>query len=162
MRKVSNCIGSKRNWIVPSGDETYNQTESSEPCASDGKPKKKCYGKDRCFNKDGSVYHSVFEKQADCITRVEQDRQNPQAVTDGYSLWAVDRDNEAGTKYYIHADIETMANTIDQMPMDRRNAYEDIPEKTRVKPYIDDDWYDKDEYTGATLSTRYQSSFIVV
>ena len=150
---MSNWIGSKRDWIVPSGNEMYNQTESSEPCAPDGKPEKEYYDKDRYFDKDSPMYHSMFEKQAGCITRVEQERQNPQAVTAGYCVWAVDRDSEAGAKYYIHADIKTMANTIDQMPMDRRNAYEVIPEKTRVKPYIDADWYDKDEYTGATLPT---------
>ena len=99
------------------------------------------------------MYHSMFQKQAGCTTRFEQERQNPQAVTAGYCVWAVGRDSEAGAKYYIPADIKTMANTIDQMPMDRRNLYEVIPKDARVEPYIDADWYGKDEYTGATLTT---------
>ena len=61
--------------------------------------------------------------------------------------------NESCEVNLFSADIETMANTIDQMPTDRRNLYEFIPENTRVKPFIDADWYDKDEYTGATLPT---------
>ena len=65
---MSNWIGSKRDWIVPSGNEMYNQTESSEPCASDGKPEKEYYDKDRYFDKDSPMYHSMFEKQAGCIT----------------------------------------------------------------------------------------------
>ena len=96
-----------------------------------------------------------FHTQKRCIAQVENKRQQPAAVDAGYCLWASDVSaNRNGSKFYVSAAVQTMADSIQQMPVECRTLYETIPGDTKVKPYIDVDWYMQN--TGVVLQHHHR------